>query len=168
MSKGNAMRWSGVAAIVGGLLLIPGTLMGDQPSWAWINTLAWLLIIFGMMGIYAYQVEESGLAGLLGFVLFVASAVFLLGGGQFAGVDSTAVAELLGLVGLILLAFGTLLARKFPRWVPWLWFATIVLALPADFVPGLGNVLAAASAVAAALGIAGAGYHLFTRSPASM
>jgi drug/metabolite transporter (DMT)-like permease len=168
MSKGNAMRWSGLAAIVGGLLLIPGTIMAEQPSWASLNTLAWLLIVFGMMGIFAFQVEESGLAGFLGFVLFVAGAVFLLGTGQFAGVDSTTIAELLGLVGLVLLGIGTLIARKFPRWVPWLWFATIILAVPADFVPALANVLAVASAVAVALGIAGAGYHLFTRGPAAM
>jgi hypothetical protein len=168
MSRRNALRWSGAAAIVGGLLLIPGTMMSEQAPWSWLNTLAWLLVTFGMMGIFAVQVEESGLAGFLGFVLFVASAVFLIGGGQSMGADSAAVAEVLGLVGLILLGFGTLAARKFPRWVPWLWFATIVLALPAEFIPGMATVLAAASAVTAGLGIAGAGYYLFSRGAADM
>jgi len=168
MSTGNALRWSGLAAILGGVLLVPGSFIWDQASWAWVATLGWLLFIFGMFGIYAFQIDQSGVPGFLGFVLSVTGAVFLMGAGTFAGIEYWTLGSLFSAIGLILFAVGTLSARKFPRWVAWLWFAALVVGLPSVFGPSFAMISGVLGAAALGAGMVIAGYHLFTRGAASM
>ncbi len=75
------IRSSGIAAIVAGIcyvivgLLHPLNALASvtTPTWAFVHVLACTMAflgIFGMVGLYARQVEESGWLGLIGFVLF--------------------------------------------------------------------------------------------------
>ena len=145
-------------------MMIANSISYQQPPWNWLGSLGMVLLVYGLMGIYAVQVEESGLPGFLGFMLLVAGSIFLVGQGELAGVAFWLLGSLLSAGGLLLLAAGTLKSRKFPRWVAWLWIAAVVVGLPAAFVGSLIGVLGVLGSVAAGLGMATAGYVLWSRS----
>lgn len=95
MSSSNLIRWSGLAALVGGLLFIildvlETLLFGSLPYAEAAATSAWIivqgayivaavLISLGLVGLYAHQAEESGTFGLAAFV------VTFIGGMMAAG-----------------------------------------------------------------------------------
>src|SRR3990172_120185 len=108
MSSAKLIRWSGLAAMLGGVLLILGSINWEQPPWSWLGTLGSILLVFGLIGIYAVQVEESGLAGFLGFVFVVAGGMILIGPGELFGLPFELLGSLLSAAGLLLLAIGTL------------------------------------------------------------
>jgi len=76
----NLIRWSGLAAMAGGIIFA-----GIQPvhppdvlasvttgAWALIITLKWVMCLFfliGISGIYARQVEQTGWLGLVGYLM---------------------------------------------------------------------------------------------------
>ncbi len=78
----NLIRWSGLAAMAGGIIFA-----GIQPvhppdvlasvttgAWALIITLKWVMSLFfliGISGIYARQVERSGWLGLAGYLMLI-------------------------------------------------------------------------------------------------
>ena len=161
MSKTQLIRWSGLAAILGGLLLIPDALK-VAPVAPWYGVLASSMLIYGLMGIYAYQAERCGVAGLLGFAFFVASAVYFAAGGE-TGDASFWIFASLNALGVVLLAFGTLAAGRFPRWVPWLWIAALLIGLTLTILPAFAQLSEPLGAVALALGMIGAGYTLWSR-----
>ena len=86
------IRWSGVAAMVGGIFYVvvglfhpPNVLSSVTTQWAIVHALATamcLLFLVGITGLYARQVEEAGWLGLAGFLLFslnwVLTAAFTL------------------------------------------------------------------------------------------
>lgn len=85
MSSSNLIRWSGLAALVGGVLwvILPVVFLisfGDQPesvkavtsTWTIVfalDLLASVLIFLGLVGLYARQVEETGVLGLIAFLI---------------------------------------------------------------------------------------------------
>ncbi|HEX6387149.1 MAG TPA: hypothetical protein VF177_20985 [Anaerolineae bacterium] len=92
MLSSNLIRWSGLAALVGGVLLIvvdvaQFLLYGDQPESVTATTSAWLilsvlalvgvvLIFLGLVGLYARQAEQAGTLGLVAFlVAFIGTAM---------------------------------------------------------------------------------------------
>ncbi len=95
MSSSNLMRWSGLAASVGGALFVvldvaEFLLLGNQSyseaaaTGAWILVegsffLALVLIGLGLVGLYLRQARQAGALGLIGFV------VAFLGGMMAAG-----------------------------------------------------------------------------------
>lgn len=94
----------------------------------------------------------------------VAGIPFMVGQGRLGGLDCYVLGATLSAVGLILLAIGTLRSQRFPRWITWIWFATIVAGLPAMFIPGSA---ATAIGVLASAGVGlesvGTGYTLWTK-----
>jgi len=88
MTSSNLIRWAGLSAVAAGVLLAAGGIihLADDPallatnSWAIANYLILGSVIVGLLGIfglYARQVEEAGLLGLVGFLmLFVALVLF--------------------------------------------------------------------------------------------
>lgn len=92
MSTSNLIRWSGLAALVGGVLgvvldVVDGVLIGGQPdsvaaatnAWIIINAL-WILLLalisLGLVGAYARQAEQAGTLGLIGFLAaFIGTAM---------------------------------------------------------------------------------------------
>jgi hypothetical protein len=92
MTTGSLIRTSGLALIMGGLALavyilihpynqVTGVSAALNPLWLPAHTLHFLgalLVLFGLIGLYARQIPESGQLGLIGFIIaFAATAVFV-------------------------------------------------------------------------------------------
>ena len=86
----NLTRWAGFSAIAAGIIFTvmglihpPAVLLSvATPGWALVHLLAIVMSclgLFGMMGLYARQAEESGWLGLAGFLLFSLWLVIVTG-----------------------------------------------------------------------------------------
>src|SRR3712207_5131417 len=84
MSSSNLIRWSGLAAVVAGVLSLIADLLamsqtGPVTEWVTAGTSAFesllrmiflvILLPLGLVGLCARQSEAAGLLGLLGFVV---------------------------------------------------------------------------------------------------
>lgn len=84
MTNSKLIRWSGVAAMAGGALLIAGflgtlavgqgferaaTATGLWVSVWTLNLAGYVLVLLGLIGLYAVQAERAGILGLVGFAL---------------------------------------------------------------------------------------------------
>lgn len=175
MNTESLIRWSGLAAIIAGIVGAAASFVTPEAGspLEWVFFLGWIATLFGFVGIYAHQAEGSGSLGSLGFVLsVVGTAYFLAGEPSLGGMEATVLLALFGSVyslGLVLLAVGTLKARKLPRWVPILWIVAVAVGLPGAFVTSLSALAYRLGAVASGLGFLGAGYSLWSRprAPAS-
>jgi hypothetical protein len=95
MSSSNLIRWSGLAALVGGLLLViasivESVLFGSQPDSAAMASGSWIvvevifivaevLIILGLVGLYLRQVEKAGSLGAIAFLVAFTGTVMVSG-----------------------------------------------------------------------------------------
>ncbi len=91
MSTAKLIRWSGLVNILAGVLYALGALLhpvGEDldaylsPRWALAHQVYWvaaILMLFGLVGLYARQVEEAGWLGLVGFVLAFVGTVLVSG-----------------------------------------------------------------------------------------
>src|SRR5215207_4369707 len=81
VTASSLIRWSGLAALVAGLIFAgiqpihPPDVVASVTTGAWaiitpVKTAMCFLILLGITGIYARQVEEAGWLGLAGFLLF--------------------------------------------------------------------------------------------------
>ena len=169
MSSTKLIRWSGLSLVLGGIAFAVHLIThppGETAEYAFyplwvpshlIGGIASVLILLGLVGLYARQSEKVGLPGLLGFMLaFVgwtlsAGALiffsvvlipFLAAQGMDSFVDpegplftSSAAQLAVGLSGLSLLlgmlvfAIATLRARVLPRWGAWLIILIVPLAV---------------------------------------
>jgi hypothetical protein len=189
MSSPNLIRWGGLAALIGGVLLVIAGLLdlifagGEFSEIAQTGTFAFssllyllglILVLLGLVGLYASQSEAAGGLGLLGFlVAFLGTALAVGAFWTQAFVAPTLALEapeflnedpggrlgfgftltfLLASLGWLLFGVATLRAGVYPRWAAILLIIGAVLAfLP---FPGTELVLAAA--------IAEVGFLLFT------
>jgi len=90
MTTSTLMRLAGLSAIVAGVSIIvigmfhPLNISSSVTTAAWINVHIFAFALgffglFGMAGLYARQVEESGWLGLIGFLLFSAWMTLVCG-----------------------------------------------------------------------------------------
>lgn len=160
MTTSNLIRWSGLAAMAAGMLNVLDAIFEPLP----LLTVAMAVVtVFALIGIYAVQAEASGRLGFAGYLLGTAGYVFMAGTtGTIGSVPSYLVGASLGAVGLVLLAVGSLSARVFPRWVPWVWIAAVVIGLPSLLEPALATLLGILGAAAVGVGLAGAGFVLWS------
>lgn len=95
MLSSNLIRWSGLSALIGGVLYIFSDIVqfivfGDQPESAAAATDAWIildmfflvaimLIFLGLAGLYARQAEHAGIFGLFAFVVALSGTAMLFG-----------------------------------------------------------------------------------------
>ncbi len=94
MSSSNLIRLSGLAAVVAGLLLTIGDLLSfatepeNLSEWAtmpsyffvwFLYLLSGVLLLVGLVGLYAYQSEAAGILGLVGFVGAFSGTALVLG-----------------------------------------------------------------------------------------
>ncbi len=149
----SLIRWGGLASVVAGILIILSSVLlvvltpytdfprqAASPAFVPLQTLGLagaILMLLGLVALYAYQAAATGTLGLIGFlVAFVgttlaAGALFttyaaawlartapnLLAGEPPAPLMQAFIAQsvIFG-VGLILFGIATLLARRLPRW----------------------------------------------------
>jgi len=81
ITTSNLIRWAGLSAVVGGFLFVgiqpihPPEILSSFTTSTWaivhyVGVAMCFLILLGITGIYARQVEETGWLGLAGFLLF--------------------------------------------------------------------------------------------------
>lgn len=95
MVSSNLTRWSGLAALIGGVLFIISEvaqfiLFGDQPESSAAATDAWIildmfflvsivLIILGLVGLYTTQAGQARVFGLIAFLVAMIGTAMLFG-----------------------------------------------------------------------------------------
>jgi hypothetical protein len=95
MSSSNLARWSGLTALVGGVLVVVLSILefvffGGQSDSMAVASSAWFiveiayvlaatLLILGLAGLYLTQGEQAGSLGLIAFLLALAGTVMLAG-----------------------------------------------------------------------------------------
>lgn len=147
MSRYVLTRWSGLAGLVSGLLIIAGAVSLQFVEPVISGTLfvtGHILIFFLLTGVYATHYSRTGWLGLLGYVLAtIGNALFIaiqtvssfvlsrIEEGAMFPAASPAVGMLFGL-GLLLLAIADTRIRAGSAWPGWLMFAgmTLNLVLP--------------------------------------
>ena len=202
MSTVNLIRWSGVASLLAGVLYILGSFLHpagedlaavSSPNYLLAHLLIWaslILLLFGLIGLYARQVEKTGMFGLVSFVLaFIGTtiAVVLVAPGAtllplvaatapdlFAQLTAPpAFVLLLFLVtyglGFILFSVATMRAGVLPRWAGLLLIIGIVLQMAAEGVPldkSLLQMIRITAPIVLGLGFAWMGYALWSEKRA--
>ena len=179
MSSKILFRWSGLAALLGGVLLPLhwilefATISSDSTLSDTLGFIATTLLVFGIMGIYSYQIKETRVLGFLGFLLTsISNCVslaqsWLPGRGQLVGVPGV-LGPLTGFTlfpGFLLLGISSWQANKLPRWTAVLWIigsAFIVPGYPLSTMGGsiLGYGLVIIGGTVLGLGLVGAGVKL--------
>jgi hypothetical protein len=186
MASSDLIRWSGLPAIAAGALLAVAALLdltyfGSEPRFSEVvqtgsylfqqvlYLLGVMLLLVGLVGLYARHSQAAGALGLVGFLVAFAGTV-LVAGFLWAGtfVTPALATEVPGFldagpppgffpaiitcgVGWLLFGIATLRARVYPRW------ATILLIVGAVIfvvpLPLTGIVLS--------VSVAWLGFHLF-------
>lgn len=149
MTPAGLMRWAGLAAVVSAVLSVMGDVLRlfvDVESSETATTtpyalvfllylLGAVLLLLGLVGIYASQSEAAGVLGLVGFLAAFLGTALLVGVLWFElfitpslatrapglaeaelGLAGFILVFLLGVVGWLLFGVATLRARTYPRW----------------------------------------------------
>jgi hypothetical protein len=165
MSSANLIRLGGIAAIIAGILRgINSFLPSDTPvvTIEILYLITDIFILFGIMGLYGFQRQESGWWGFCGFLLAIIGTGMIIGpDGSISGVNMYPVGSLIFAAGLSLLAVGSWIVNKLPRWIPVFWVLSTILGFIGYFSPGL-NLLFVISGVIFGIGFAGAGINVWS------
>ena len=206
MSASTVIRWAGLSAVVAGVLTIVTQVIhpANDPSsvatssWAIAHYLFLGYFVFGMLGIsgiYARQVEEAGLLGLVGFlILFVALALstgfgfleasilpvlateapqfvesfFDVFGGPVGGSSLGDLEAVFPLIGVLAIVGGLLFGIAILRAAilpRWAAILFLIGVVSILLAFPLGDVGARISGVATGLGLAWLGYALWSERP---
>jgi hypothetical protein len=95
MSSSNLIRWSGLAALVGGVLIFisdvlnavlfpsePGSAIMLTSIWFIVQLLGLLALVFiglGLVGLYTCQAQRAGILGLISFVITFSGILMVFG-----------------------------------------------------------------------------------------
>ena len=168
MSLETLVQWSGILAIMTGTISIVSMWMTEEMQskympLEWIYAATAIFGLFAFMGIYLFILEDSGIVGLLGFVLVTIGSAFFMNNGKIAGIDAYTLASSIFAGGLVLLAIGALISQGYPIWIPILWLASPILGLPAIYVKSLQGLMYKLAAVVYGVATIGAGFTLLTQ-----
>ncbi len=128
--------------------------MGMGESLPWIYMVNNIFTMIALIGIYLFQKDSAGVFGLIAFLVAFAAALMQ----TFAFSE---MATMIFALGLILIAIAALRAGSFPKWVPWLWLAAVIIGVPGTFLPDLQQTLFVAGAILFGAGFIGAGISLW-------
>ena len=154
MNTSQFVRWSGVAAVITGILGIVLAFEVGQNA-PWLYMVSNVVTLIALVGIYFYQKDSAGIFGLIAFLVALIGALLLTF--SFNLETSTMVYAL----GLILIAIAALRANSFPKWIPWIWLAATIIGIPGTFLPNLQQILFVLGAVCFGIGFIGAGLSLW-------
>jgi hypothetical protein len=184
MAASSLIRWGGLAAVLGGVLVMIGSFFSDN-TWMgpMLDGVGYALLVVGITGTYLYLRRSGrfGLLGTVGFYLCVFAFVVLsiLSLGVLLNVWGARWLQTLGpvyelplLLGLVMFGMAILRAGKLPRGGAWLLIASApaeVGAIVAMAVSGytLPSVLWSVPAILWGLGWVWLGYGLWSESGAS-
>jgi hypothetical protein len=173
MSRYELTRWSGLAGLVSGLLIIVGAV--SRPFFEPVVTGTLLmsghiLLFFLLTGVYGMTYSHIGILGLSGYVLstignalFVIASSFVLSRIDVGEDMSPAAGPAIGIlfsIGLLLIAITITRIRALPAWPGWIMFAGMALNL---LLPRVLNdapdLVLAISPVLLGFGIVGYGWE---------
>jgi hypothetical protein len=163
MSSTTLIRLGGLAAILAGILRgVNSFVPSNAPSGAIaiLYLLTDIFILFGIIGMYGFQHQESRLWGFFGFLLTIIG-IAMIRTGAIAGVNLYPIGALIFAAGLSLFAVGSWIASKLPRWVSIFWVLSTIVGFIGYFIPGL-NLLFVLSGVIFGIGFAEAGIKLWS------
>ncbi len=204
MSTANLIRWSGLISILAGVLYALAAILhpvGEDiaaytsPNWVTAHLVYWvsaILMLFGLVGLYARQVEKTRWLGLVGFVLafigtvfvssifFMVSTVIPLIAAETPALFDQAATPPTGAVlvvvlgfslGYILFSVATMRAGVLPRWSGLLLIIGVSFFMISEaplFDRTLSHVIVTVGDVVFGLGLAWMGYALWSekREPA--
>jgi hypothetical protein len=135
-----------------------------------LHFIAITLLVFGLIGIYGCQVEESGAFGFLGFLLTVLMSCIGLSVIRWSPeitevTDTDVMVTLLmgvaGLFGYIFLGIGSWKANKLPRWMVVFWPLGTAISAVGGMAENV-EILHVIGISIWALGILGAGVKLLS------
>lgn len=177
MSRYELTRWTGLAGLVSGLLIIAGAVSMSLVEPVVSGTLfviGHILLFFLLTGVYGMTYAHTGIIGLSGYVLStIGNALFLMiqttssfvlsrvedEGDMFPAAGPAA--GILFSVGLLLFAIVNTRVRALPAWPSWLMFAgmTLNLLLPRVLSDAPDLVFTIAPTLLG-LGVVGLGWEL--------
>ena len=194
MGTQNLIRWSGLALLVAGMLWLlsifhpPDTLDGMlAPAWGpshYVTAVASVFLVFGLIGLYAYQVAKVGWLGLIAFILSLAASAMLTSAELFDGALAPTLAAnpatqslvnprqagpfvivigaiaVLATVGNILLGIAIMRAGVLPRWAGLLIIIGYVFLAFGIGLPALA-IISPVGIVLSGLGYAWCGYSIW-------
>jgi hypothetical protein len=159
MSRIHLIRWGGLAAVLAGLLrgiasFTPAAVgVALQVFYFTID----VLLLLGIIGVYAFQKKETGRWGSFGFLLALIGAVLLIGHDVVNAVALLyPVAAFLFAVGISVLAIRSWAANTLPHWASALLIASTVIGILGFVVKGF-DILFVISGVIFGIGFIGAG-----------
>src|ERR671933_811746 len=146
VKSSNLIRWSGLAAVVAGLLFMVINLItllilgfGQERSELLIRSIispvAGALLLLGLIGLYARQSEATDVIGLISFLFALLGTVLALAGNVWA--------NMLGYLGWALFGVSSLQARVYPRIAAILLIIGALITAPfsTSTVGGFGDIL---------------------------
>lgn len=126
------VRYGASAAVAGGLLRVVSAFIPyvpDSPGLELLYGIVDVLLLFGLMGLYAAYAEKTGWTGLAGFVVATIGLAIIVGPDAVAfGVEFYLAGSACLLAGLAVLSIGLLVARRL-RLSAGLWLGSLALAL---------------------------------------
>jgi hypothetical protein len=162
MSSTNLIRYGGLAAMSAGLLRGVNSFLPSSSGLT--SELLYLLtdifLVFGIIGLYGFQHQESGWWGFWGFVLAIIG-ITVIRTGTIAGVKMYAIGASIFTAGLSLLAIGSWIAHKLPQWIPVVWVLSTIIGFAGYFIPGF-SLLFVVSGVLFGVGFAVAGFQVWS------
>ena len=194
MGTQNLIRWSGLVLLVAGMLWLlsifhpPATLDGMlAPAWGpshYVTAVASVFLVFGLIGLYAYQVAKVGWLGLIAFILTLTANAMLTSAELFGGALAPTLAAnpatqslvnpqqagpfvivngvivVLATVGNILLGIAIIRAGVLPRWAGLLIIIGYVFLAFGIGLPALA-IISPVGLVLSGLGYAWCGYSIW-------
>ncbi len=161
MSTESLVRLGTTAAITAGALRIATSFVPYTEGGAGLEALYLIvdiLILFGILGIYAASSVRLGSWGFTGFVLAVVGSAVIAGpDGRIGRVEMYPAGSLLLGTGVVLLALASWRAGTSPPWVAILWMASMAAGIAGAAI-GVG-ALWALSGVAFGVALVGAGRY---------
>ena len=165
MSTKYLVRLGATAAVAAGALRTATSFVPYTEAGAGLEALYLIvdiLILFGVLGVYAASSGQLGSWGFTGFVLAVVGSAIIAGpDGRIGPADMYAVGALSLGTGVVLLAVASWRARTLPRWIAILWITSMGAGIAGAAID-LGALLVL-SGVAFGVALMGAGHYTATR-----
>jgi len=172
MKSSTLIRLGGMSALAGGVIrtlasFIP--LITREPSLGieLLYLVIDILILFGLIGIYAVQHEKAGICGFAGFLLAMTGTALIVGpDGKLGSLDVYWAGATVISVGMTLLAVGSLRAGVLTRRAPLLWILSTLAGIAGSWLNGGGYGFLIAG-IAFGAGFAIAGYEVMNKTAKS-
>lgn len=142
MSSATLIRLGGLAAILTGALRMVASFIPSSKPPSTTLELFYLvidvLLLLGILGVYAYQHERAGIVGFLGFLVAVTGTAMITGpDGTIGGVEEYVIGSLMISTGLTLLAICSWKSGALPRTVSALWILSTLVGVGGFLAGGL-------------------------------